>query len=421
MFNSQYQIFKDYIKSLIEKGLYINNIDIILQDINNRKIKAINEIKKNEILVKVPNNLIISLEKIFSSELIIYIKDYLSDLKQNLKTFNQTLLSIFILYEMNKNKDSIWYNYFNFLPYNYDNFPIFYTNNLLNKLKGTSFLSILENKKKEILNDYNIISKIINNKLFNFSFYEFNIVYCIVSSRIFGTIINNSKTDILVPFADLFNHSNLNNNSTYYYDNESNNFIVKSKEKILNNCEINDFYGPKSNYILLLNYGFTLENNIYNELKLKIDDKFFYLIKNYYDNQSLLLYSYIRKKLYNGDINNETNKPISIKNEIKMHNKLIDIFNERLNKFNKKEIFDIKEDKISFNQNNCLMICKDEIDILNYYIQFSLDCLEFLNLEIDKAEIILSELIKNNLNNNINYNIKQYPLYFKDLYQYIYC
>ena len=420
MFNSKNQIFKNYIKNLIEKGLYINNIDIILEDKNNRKIKAINEIKKNEILVKVPYNLIISLDKMFSSELNIYIKDYINDLKKNLKTFNQTLLSIFILYEMNKNKESIWYNYFNFLPYNYDNFPIFYPNNLLTKLKGTSFLSILENKKIDILNDYKIISEILNNKLFNFNFYEFNIAYCIVSSRIFGSFINNSKTDILVPFADMFNHSNINNNSTYYYEND--NFIVKSKEKILNNCEINDFYGPKSNYILLLNYGFTLENNIYNELKLKIDDKCFYLIKNYYDNQSLLLYSYIRKKLYNGDINNETNKPISIKNEIKMHNKLIDIFKERLNKFNKKEIFEIKEDKISFNLNNCLIICKDEIDILNYYIKFSLDCLEFLNLEIEKAEIILNELIKNNLNNdNKSYNINKYPLYLKDLYQYIYC
>ena len=420
MLNFQNQILKNYIKNLIQKGLYINNIDIILEDKNNRKIKAINEIKKNEILVKVPYNLIISLEKMFSSELNIYIKDYINDLKKNLKTFNQTLLSIFILYEMNKNKESNWYNYFNFLPYNYDNFPIFYPNNLLTKLKGTSFLSILENKKIEILNDYKIISEILNNKLFNFNFYEFNIAYCIVSSRIFGSFINNSKTDILVPFADMFNHSNINNNSTYYYEND--NFIVKSKEKILNNCEINDFYGPKSNYILLLNYGFTLENNIYNELKLKIDDKCFYLIKNYYDNQSLLLYSYIRKKLYNGDINNETNKPISIKNEIKMHNKLIDIFKERLNKFNKKEIFEIKEDKISFNLNNCLIICKDEMDILNYYIKFSLDCLEFLNLEIEKAEIILNELIKNNLNNNNNsYNINQYPLYLKDLYQYIYC
>ena len=420
MFNSKNQIFKNYIKNLIEKGLYINNIDIILEDKNNRKIKAITEIKKNEILVKVPNNLIISLDKMFSSDLNLYIKDYINDLKKNLKTFNQTLLSIFILYEMNKNKESIWYNYFNFLPYNYDNFPIFYPNNLLTKLKGTSFLSILENKKIDILNDYKIISEILNNKLFNFNFYEFNIAYCIVSSRIFGAFINNSKTDILVPFADMFNHSNINNNSTYYYEND--NFIVKSKEKILNNCEINDFYGPKSNYILLLNYGFTLENNIYNELKLKIDDKCFYLIKNYYDNQSLLLYSYIRKKLYNGDINNETNKPISIKNEIKMHNKLIDIFKERLNKFNKKEIFEIKEDKISFNLNNCLIICKDEIDILNYYIKFSLDCLEFLNLKIEKAEIILNEIIKNNLNNNNkSYNINKYPLYLKDLYQYIYC
>ena len=420
MLNFQNQIFKNYIKNLIEKGLYINNIDIILEDKNNRKIKAITEIKKNEILVKVPNNLIISLDKMFSSDLNLYIKDYINDLKKNLKTFNQTLLSIFILYEMNKNKESIWYNYLNFLPYNYDNFPIFYPNNLLTKLKGTSFLSILENKKIDILNDYKIISEILNNKLFNFNFYEFNIAYCIVSSRIFGAFINNSKTDILVPFADMFNHSNINNNSTYYYEND--NFIVKSKEKILNNCEINDFYGPKSNYILLLNYGFTLENNIYNELKLKIDDKCFYLIKNYYDNQSLLLYSYIRKKLYNGDINNETNKPISIKNEIKMHNKLIDIFKERLNKFNKKEIFEIKEDKISFNLNNCLIICKDEIDILNYYIKFSLDCLEFLNLKIEKAEIILNEIIKNNLNNNNkSYNINKYPLYLKDLYQYIYC
>ena len=64
----------------------------------------------------------------------------------------------------------------------------------------------------------------------------------------------------MIPYADLLNHSNCPN-TEWYFDDESDCFIVRSTTPILAGEEIFDTYGNKSNDILYMYYGFTISDN----------------------------------------------------------------------------------------------------------------------------------------------------------------
>ena len=91
----------------------------------------------------------------------------------------------------------------------------------------------------------------------------------IISSRIFGISINNYKTDVLVPFADLLNHKRPRQ-TQWYYDNKIKSFVIQATEDIEQGKEIYDSYGKKTNGRFLLNYGFAIENNDSSEYALSV-------------------------------------------------------------------------------------------------------------------------------------------------------
>ena len=65
----------------------------------------------------------------------------------------------------------------------------------------------------------------------------------------------------LVPFCDLLNHSS-NYNTNWSFNSINNKFELKSNQFIKKNNELLDTYGTfKSNTMLMLHYGFTLNNN----------------------------------------------------------------------------------------------------------------------------------------------------------------
>lgn len=60
---------------------------------------------------------------------------------------------------MEKGKDSTYFNYIECLPKNLTNFPIYFGNELLEELKGTYFLTLINRKKADIEEDYRLIIK----------------------------------------------------------------------------------------------------------------------------------------------------------------------------------------------------------------------------------------------------------------------
>lgn len=143
--NKHYEDYINFMKYLYSQGLFLNKITINFNNESNRSVISTEEIKNKDILLRIPLNALITLDDAQNSEIGKYFD---SELKKTLNGPNHSLLSSFILYEMEKKNKSKWLFYFNFLPANYNSFPIFYTETELNYLKGTQFLTIIQNKKK---------------------------------------------------------------------------------------------------------------------------------------------------------------------------------------------------------------------------------------------------------------------------------
>lgn len=100
--------------------------------------------------MKIPKDLLITLEIAKGTN----IGNKISQL--NLLSPKHCLLTSYILIEK-RNPNSKWTPYLDILPKSYDNFPIFFNEEELSFLKGSPFLLVISNKKRDILADYNKI------------------------------------------------------------------------------------------------------------------------------------------------------------------------------------------------------------------------------------------------------------------------
>jgi histone-lysine N-methyltransferase SETD3 len=289
--------------------------------------------------------------------------------------------------------------------------------------------------------------------LFNqFTFDEFMEARMIISSRIFGISINNNKTDVLVPYADLLNHKRPRQ-TQWYYDDKLESFVIQATEDIKEGNEIFDSYGRKTNARFLLNYGFCLEDNdtseflitvnfnenypLYEEKKKFFQNEYelvrrFNLNNNFYESQIIELLSFLRFILFEGDINELYNainsseniynedvpltfyyiQPISKELEIKVLKHLNLLCRRALGKYpttfeEDQNILKTKKN-ISFNLRNCLLLLMSEKTVLSYFIFFCEYCLELLKLKT-QIEVLTK------LSTDYKYNDCQFDFYIQEI------
>jgi len=409
--NKHYEDYLFFMKYLYSQGLFLNKITINFNNESNRCVISTEEIKNKEILLRIPLNALITLDDAQNSEIGKYFD---SNLKKMLNGPNHSLLSSFILSEMEKKNNSKWLFYFNFLPSNYNNFPIFYTESELKYLKGTQFLTIVENKKKEMKEDYELLC----NKIPYYSKYKY-LDFCkvreIVSSRIFGVIIHGKKNDIIAPYADMLNHKRPRE-THWTFDDKLDSFVVSAISDIKKSNEVFDSYGRKCNSRFLLNYGFTIENNEDNEYKINleldetcplyaekkkefivINPKKFVLSKNLNEKNVLNFFAFMRYLVYekNDFKFMNFNNFISIDNERCVMVKLKYIIINELNKYSTtleedQKYLDENKKKMSFNEYNCYVIRIGEKNLLNFYLTLANLCLELFNKEKNEIYNIIN-------------------------------
>ena len=443
----QYQLYSKYIfflKELYKFNSFFPKLEIHFFSDNYRGVIAKSDIKKYEIIMSIPKICLISMDIALSTTIG---KEIGKFMYQELHSPRHSLFSSFLLSEEQSEK---WKFYFDLLPKDFSYFPIFYTDNELEYLRGSPFLSQIFEKRIEMKSDYDVICNYIPS-FSSFPFIKFCQARMSVSSRIFGVTMNGVRADVLVPFADLINHRT-QRQTQWYYDNAQNSFMIQSLEDIKEGNEIYDSYGKKSNAKLLLNYGFCLENNSENEyyLTLKFNPKVplfsqkkvifqreedyertFKLYSNVYESELYELLSFLRFLIFEGDFNvlmtamnnkddenmNDTSpvsfyyiEPISKELEIKVLKHLNSILREALRRYPTSLDEDkkmLKNKNISFNQRNCLLLIISEKILLIYYIYF---CAYSLTLcTLTEREIITK------VSNDYKYNNCQFSFYIQEV------
>jgi histone-lysine N-methyltransferase SETD3 len=442
-----YPKYINFLQYLYKNNSFFPKIEIQFYTDDYRGVVAKNKILKNEIIMAIPKECLITLEVALNTS---YGKKISAFMYHELNSPKHCLLSSFLLFEQN---NPLYKYYFDLLPNDYSNFPIFYTEKELDYLKGSPFLNLITNKKMDMRMDYNkLCEKIEGFK--NFTFEKFCQARVIVSSRVFGISINKAKTDALVPFADLLNHRRPRQ-TQWFYDDNKNAFIVQAIEEINPGQEIFDSYGKKTNSRFLLNYGFALENNDMGEYQLTVVfnneyplfdikkklfknefdfTKIYNLNNNFQESQILELISYLRFLLYDDNINNlfktiftSKNKkneemtlnyyffyPINRDIEIKVLKQLKLLCEQALAKYpttmkEDQRIFNENKNKKDFNFNyrNCLLLLMSEKKVLNYYINFCEYCLKLLKTK--KKIEVLGKITKDFKENDYKFNF-----YIKD-------
>ena len=398
-----YPSYLNFMKTLYKMGVYINKLEINFVSDNYRFCRAKKDIYKNEMLFTIPLKSLITLDAVKESKIGKY---FTNKINNKLSSPNHSILTAFLLNEIDKGNQSKWKFYIDFLPSNYSSFPTFYSLKELEYLKGTQFLEMLEKKKNHIKNDYDILIKEIPGlSKYNFSIYKK--MREVVGSRVFGVNIRNHSKIIIVPFADLLNHKR-SPKTHWNFNNIKEIFYIKSINNIVMGDEVFDSYGIKSNSIFLLCYGFTVENNTGNIFNIKIplnetypylkqkmsflkytkQNKFFQLKLNLKEQGGEQFFSFLRLLLYNESdfINIKTKKPISIENEKEVLKKIKEIMAYYINKYPTNLEYDINylkkyKNMMDFNEYNCYVIRKSEKEILYFYFNMAEDILQLFNID----------------------------------------
>ena len=242
----------------------------------NRYIIAKEKIKKDEILLFIPDDILISKlhKQIFPKCRDAYglIEEYEFECVVYFMTMDKY------------NSSSIFKPYYDYLPkINISDFVFSFTPQEKKMFEGTGItegIKVYEHFLDQAL-------KPVEQKLKKFSeknkikyeeiIEEFKYNFLMVGTRNFGRPESIFDVNTMVPYLDLINHSD-KNNTNWFYDESKRRFVLESIRDIEKNEEITDSYGHFINSKLYKTYGFFIPGNIYHDnVYIKINGESFTL------------------------------------------------------------------------------------------------------------------------------------------------
>lgn len=169
-------------------------------------------------------------------------------------------LMVFMLLDRH-NPKSFFKPYYDILPPTLNNMPIFWTPAELNYLQGSYVLTQIHERNAAVEADYAAICRIAPEMAQIASLEEFKWARMCACSRNFGLIVNGLRTAALVPYADMLNHYRPRE-TKWQFDDALQGFTITSLQHIGMGAQVYDSYGQKCNHRFLLNYGFSVEQNV---------------------------------------------------------------------------------------------------------------------------------------------------------------
>jgi protein-histidine N-methyltransferase len=234
----------------------------IRQSFGSRGIYARAAIRPGEAVLEVPRQCIITAEVAQESLLGTKI------MAPGISLSNpQSHLAAFLL-EQRSRKDSWWTPYIGILPATFPSFPLSFSGNELEMLKGSFTLKMIEDLRREIRQDYqNLCERICG--FHQFSYPEFEWAFQVVGSRAFIFEAGGQQIRALVPMADLLDHK-MPTGTAWSFDSSAHVFTVRALRDFRAGEALYVDYGRKCNSRFFVHYGFVLPDNEGNEAVINL-------------------------------------------------------------------------------------------------------------------------------------------------------
>jgi protein-histidine N-methyltransferase len=401
----KYSIFINWLK---KNGAEFPNLYFKEMDNNMRSVFTKQFIPRDQQIVTIPRKLLITHQMGRETKMG-------KRLVNKNVTFNSpkhAYIIVFMVEEMRKG-NSFFQPYFDILPDDLSNFPIFWNKKELDMLKGSAILTQIKDRKNYLKDDYKRLIKAIPEFKIWCSYEKFTQLRTFVGSRNFGITIGHDRVGSMVPMSDMLNHKRPQMTS-WTFNNEQQAFTITSKENINGKTELMDSYGIKAKSQFLLHYGFIPNNNIEpdgrdpNEVGLTEFPKE-YGKSEVYLSLPLSKCSEIRRLLqfYYKKNNNHTHAISSLVNLLV---KQLDQYPTTL-KQDKKTLQWKNIPKYS-NKHNALLLVSNEKEILQHYVDLFFKIIDVLEMDKSNRRKYLNKLPYNDeiryYFNNIHPNLGDY-------------
>ena len=295
-FSKEYLNLVNYIKT---NGGYISSkLSINEKSPTNRYVFTKEKIVKNEILLFIP-------EKVLISKLHVNVNRKCNEAYGLEEDHDYECLVYFMTIDK-YNSSSIFKPYYDYLPkIDKNDFVISLTKEEQIKFNKTGIIDGIQHfyhfynlslePVKERLKIFAEKNKIKYEKILEDFFYNF----ILVGTRNFGRPDYFADFSTLVPYLDLLNHSD-RNNTFWYYDDKENGYYLLAVRDIEKNEEMTDSYGKYYNSYLFKTYGFVIPGNtVHDRLYTKINGHLVRLDLDFVDETwyiHLVKWSYPRNK-----------------------------------------------------------------------------------------------------------------------------
>ena len=180
------------------------------------------------------------------------------------------LLSLFIMFEMSKGPQSFYFPYLEILPE--PGCVSQWTDMQLQQLQNENLMLKSKNRLSMLRNSYNRSILPLCNRypeqlpVKKFSYDSFLFAWYSVQARAFGRRL---PWTAMVPFADCLNHSNLQTKYDYNVgDNGLFRLFPSGSNCYPRGCEVFNSYGRRQNDNLLLDYGFAILENEWDQVEI---------------------------------------------------------------------------------------------------------------------------------------------------------
>jgi len=234
---------------------------------------ATEEIKKGDTVLDIPFSMMLTLKSASAGPLARVISE---------KQMNPTVIMALHLMNERNNASSPYKAWLDVLPTAFET-PMFWTDDDLAHLNGSSTLSVIKRRKDSVSKDYKTIFDVLFEEypeLFSKEVYtleSFTWAISTVWSRSFVFSIEDQLIPVIVPFADFLEHANVE--STFALEEKESVFRISVNETYKPGERVYISLGAKPNNQLLMSHGMVLQQNPYDTVVVNMflneEDPFF--------------------------------------------------------------------------------------------------------------------------------------------------